>query len=82
MNKNERLTLGLQDKLYRLIVIKFEKTDINFYHYNSITKSVSKHKWSRDQIYRMARLFQHIHDNGDILGNYYKCKTDPPSYIR
>ena len=75
MTKEERLTLGLQGKLYRLTIIKLEKLNIQSFNYDTVTEFTTKQRWSKDQIYRMTRLFQHI--NSGILKYRYKYEVDP-----
>ena len=75
MTKEERLTLGLQGQLYRLTIIKLDKINIQSFNYDTVTKFTTKQKWSKKQIHRMVRLFQHI--NNGKLTTRYKYEVDP-----
>lgn len=75
MTKEERLTLGLQGKLYRLTIIKLEKLNVQSFHCDQVSEFSTKQRWSKDQIYRMTRLFQRI--NNRIPNNRYKYEVEP-----
>lgn len=69
MTKTERLTLGLQGKLYRLVCIKLDP--VKGFGFKTITEIHSKQCWSKDQIKRMiAKL--------SLTNNYYRFETIPP----
>lgn len=70
MTKNERLTLGLQGKLYRLTCIKLE--NITGFAFKTVNERTTKQLWSKEQVKRMIRMLCRT-----VNPNNYRFETTP-----